>query len=237
MLNAFDKPDNSAADTASSKPAADGLFITFEGTEGVGKSTQVKLLTDNLRHRGLPVVTTREPGGTPLGEELRGLLKRPSSRAAPCPPAELLMMAACRAQLMREVVRPALQKRQVVIVDRFLDSTTAYQGYGRGLDLEFIQQLHNFTLENTRPDLTFLLDLDIAIGTQRSRERGGNTLSEDRFDNEEDIFHRKVRNGFLTLARQEPQRIKIVDASLAPEEVQELILEQVIKTHKQKQPA
>lgn len=204
---------NRRHEPASRNKGQKSFFISFEGPEGAGKSTQVKMLTRVLTERGRAVLTTREPGGTPLGEKLRRLLKHTLENEAPCPQTELLMMAASRAQLMRDIIKPALNNNRIVVVDRFLDSTTVYQGFGRGIDLEFIQRLHDFTVGDCRPDLTILLDLEVKTGIQRSSQRGLGLETEDRFDNENREFHQRIRQGFLALARQQPERIKIVDAS------------------------
>src|SRR5688572_6421734 len=147
-----------------------GCFITFEGTEGGGKSTQINLLAARLRERGLTVRTLREPGGTPIGEEIRHTLQHSAQNQAMTAEAELLLMNASRAQLVREVIRPALRAGEIVLCDRFYDSTTAYQGFGRGLDLERVKAIIDFAVGDTRPDLTLLLDVP-EIGRASCRER------------------------------------------------------------------
>src|SRR5882672_9550789 len=144
-----------------------GLFITFEGTEGTGKSTQISLLAEHLRSMGFSVRTTREPGGTPIGEEIRHTLKHSADNQAMTAEAELLLMNASRAQLVREVIRPALAAGEIVLSDRFYDSTTAYQGHGRGLDLETVRRIIDFAVGDTRPDLTLLLE--VSPETSRAR--------------------------------------------------------------------
>src|SRR5258706_12978859 len=144
-----------------------GVFITFEGTEGSGKSTQIKRLAERLSGLGHEVVALREPGGTPVGEEIRHLLKHSAANHAMTPEAELLLMNAARAQLVREVVRPALAANKVVLCDRFFDSTIVYQGYGRGLDLSEVRRIVNYAVGNTLPDLTLLLRVPLVVSEQR----------------------------------------------------------------------
>src|SRR2546421_3229459 len=148
-----------------------GVFITFEGTEGSGKSTQISLLAEYLRSRGCIVRTIREPGGTPIGEEIRHTLKHSLANQAMTPEAELLLMNASRAQLVRETIRPALASGEIVLCDRFYDSTTAYQGYGRGLDLKFVQEVINFAVGDTRPNLTVLLVVPQEVSEERRLAR------------------------------------------------------------------
>lgn len=201
-----------------------GRFITFEGIEGTGKSTQIVLLQQNLQSRGVRVVLTREPGGTAIGDQIRKILLDPANTALD-PAAELLLYAAGRAQHLREVILPALEGGMVVLCDRFSDATLAYQGYGRGLDLEMILALDRLVTTGMRPELTVLLDIDAAAGVARAhgRNRDRGLEAEARFENEEIAFHERVRQGYLTLGRREPGRIRIVDASPPPEEVQNKI--------------
>jgi dTMP kinase len=198
-----------------------GTFITFEGTEGSGKSTQIVLLANFLKSRDLRVMLTREPGGTPIGDQVRRILLDPAHTALD-PKAELLLYAASRAQHLYEVILPALASGMIVLCDRFSDATLAYQGYGRGLDIEMIRALDRIVCAGTRPDLTLLFDIDAALGIARAH--GRNTSrgleTEARFENEELAFHERVRQGYRTLARQEPDRIRIVDASPAQEAVE-----------------
>jgi len=198
-----------------------GTFITFEGTEGSGKSTQIVLLANFLKSRGMRVVLTREPGGTPIGDQVRKILLDPAHTALD-PKAELLLYAASRAQHLHEVILPALASGTIVLCDRFSDATLAYQGYGRGLDIEMIRALDRIVCAGTRPDLTFLFDIDAALGIARAH--GRNTScgleTEARFENEALAFHERVRQGYRTLARQEPDRIRMVDASPAQEAVE-----------------
>lgn len=198
-----------------------GLFITFEGTEGSGKTTQISLLADHLASAGRAVTVTREPGGTPIGDQVRKILLDPSNKALH-PRAELLLYAASRAQHLSERIFPALEAGSIVLCDRYSDATLAYQGYGRGLDIGTIRTLDQIVSGGMSPHLTFLLDLDAAAGLSRARGRNSSTglEHEGRFENEDAAFHDRVRRGYLTLARQEPERILVVDASREPEAVQ-----------------
>jgi dTMP kinase len=195
------------------------MFITLEGPEGSGKTTQVRMLSKYLADRGFPVVTLREPGGTPLGDRLRELLLfrqdlSVSSRA------ELLLFAAARAQLVDEVIRPHLAQGDVVICDRFADSTLAYQGHGRGLDRRELDEINRFATGGLVPDLTILLDLPPEVGLIRNRD---GQLASDRFEGENLAFHRKVREGYLELAAADRSRWVVVDAMLPIEEVGHVI--------------
>lgn len=193
-----------------------GLFITFEGIEGSGKSTQMLLLAQTLRERGETAIVTREPGGTEFGRRLRAMLLD-AGAPVPRPEAELLLYAADRAQHVVELVAPALARGAIVLCDRFLDATLAYQGRGRGLGLEPILALHRKPPLDLRPDRTILLDLDPAVGLgraiARNREAGSST-TEGRYEAESIDFHRRVRDGYLELAAADPLRIRIVDAEL-----------------------
>jgi dTMP kinase len=193
------------------------MFITFEGIEGSGKSTQIIRLADYLKSHGNKVVLTREPGGTPIGDKIRKILLDPANKELD-PAAELLLYAASRAQHLSEVILPALADGLIVLCDRFSDATLAYQGYGRGVDRKMIQELDRIVTEGIRPDLTLLLDIDVVVGLARARGRNNSRGldAEARFENEEIAFHERVRRGYLTLANQEPERIRPVDASLAP---------------------
>lgn len=180
-----------------------GLFIVFEGIEGCGKSTQARLLYKRLSREGLPCILTKEPGGTSLGNKLRSLLKREPSIL---PEAELLLFNASRVQLVEEVIKPALKEGKIVISDRFFPSTMAYQGYGRGLDRELITTIHNIIIGEVRPDVFILLDLEEQAGLSRKSRAG------DRFEKESIDFHKKVRQGYLDMARADPARWFTVDA-------------------------
>jgi dTMP kinase len=198
-----------------------GTFVTFEGIEGSGKSTQIVLLANYLKSHGNRVVLTREPGGTPIGDQIRKILLDPANKAID-PAAELLLYAASRAQHLSEVILPALAAGSIVLCDRFSDATLAYQGYGRGLDRKMIRELDRIVTAGMRPDLTLLLDIDAAAGLARARGRNNSRglEAEARFENEEIAFHERVRQGYLALAKQEPERIRVVDASPAPDRIE-----------------
>lgn len=199
-----------------------GFFISFEGIEGSGKSTQVPLLAETLRAQGHDVVVTREPGGTALGQVLRRLLLEPSDTLL-APGAELLLMLADRAQHIREVIAPALHADRIVITDRFVDSTIAYQGYGRGISLDLLSQLNAFTCEGYTPALTLLFDLPVTEGLLRAGQRRGRTKGADPFEAESFEFHERVRAGFLEVARTNAQRVYIIDAMRSVEEIHQEI--------------
>jgi len=203
-----------------------GRFITFEGIEGSGKSSQISLVAEHLRSKQRAVTLTREPGGTPIGDQVRKILLDPGNKALD-PSAELLLYAASRAQHLKEVILPALASGAIVLCDRFSDATIAYQGYGRGLDLDMIQALDRLVTAGMRPDLTIVLDVEVAVGLARARGRNNQQglEAEARFENEELVFHERVRQGYLALAREAPDRIKIVDAAQSPLRVQETIRE------------
>ena len=203
---------------------ARGRFITFEGGEGCGKSTQVVRLAAALEARGLKVLLTREPGGTRLSELIRTLLKD-EAEDPPVDRAELLLFLAARAQLVRNVIAPALEAGTWVVSDRFSDSTVAYQGYGRGLPVDFVRQANDFACEGLRPDLTFLLDLDPATAERRMRGREAATnTSADRIERAGSGFHARLRKGFLELAAADAPRFSVVDASKSPDEVAGVVL-------------
>ena len=203
---------------------ARGRFITFEGGEGCGKSTQVVRLAAALESRGLKVLLTREPGGTRLSELIRTLLKD-EAEDPPVDRAELLLFLAARAQLVRNVIAPALEAGTWVISDRFSDSTVAYQGYGRGLPVDFVRQANDFACEGLRPDLTFLLDLDPETAERRMRGREAATnTSADRIERAGSGFHARLRKGFLELAAADAPRFSVVDASKSPDEVAGVVL-------------
>lgn len=207
-----------------------GKFLTFEGTEGTGKSTQLGLLAENLRARGQRVLVSREPGGTPLGRTLRGLLLDPASGKI-APWAELFLYLADRAQHAREVLEPALERGDWVLCDRFADATVAYQGYGRGIDPAFVRDASGRAACGLVPDLTLLLEIeDVSLGVARARRRqavDGTAGVADRFEREELGFHRRVLEGYRALADLEPQRIRRVPASSTPERVHQLVLGEV----------
>ncbi len=188
-------------------------FISFEGIEGGGKSTQVKLLADYLKTNGHSVLTTEEPGGTKIGLKIRTLLLDPQNQMDPL--TELLLYYSSRAQHVREVIYPALLHNNIVVTDRFTDSTVAYQGYARGIDLTLINTLNEIVVPDLKPFLTFLLDIDVEEGLRRNRR----AQKEDRFELETIEFHNHVRKGYLQIAKEEPERIKVIDASRSAEEV------------------
>jgi dTMP kinase len=196
-----------------------GLFVTFEGPEGSGKSTQMALLAAWLREMGRPVVTSREPGGTRIGDQIRHVLHDVANTEM-TPAAEVLLYSASRAQLVEQVIRPALAKGQIVLLDRYADSTLAYQGYGRGLDLADLTALTAVATQGLQPDLTLLLDLDVAAGLARRRDQGDEM---NRLDLETLEFHNRVRDGYHRLAAQEPERWVIVDAGQPVDEVHEAL--------------
>lgn len=198
-----------------------GLFISFEGTEGSGKSTQISLLSSHLQSLGHPVKLLREPGGTLIGEELRHILKHSAKSQAMTAEAELLLMSASRAQLVREIIQPALKAGFFVICDRFFDSTTVYQGYGRGLDLETIRRITEFAVGKTQPDLTLLFMVPIAISEERRQTRQSSLPPEhDRFEEAGREFFTRVEAGYNAIAQQEPGRIKRIDSTQTIEQVQ-----------------
>ena len=201
-----------------------GLFITFEGTEGGGKSTQVALLAERLGRLGHKARVLREPGGTPIGEEIRHLLKHHPANEVMMPEAELLLMNASRAQLVLEVIRPALAAREIVLCDRFYDSTTAYQGYGRQLDLGLVKSVIDFAVGRTRPHLTLLLRVPTEVSEARrlARQRAS-AGPRDRFEEADRAFFRRVEHGFQDIAEAEPERVKIVDATQSIEAVHDEI--------------
>jgi dTMP kinase len=190
-------------------------FITFEGIEGCGKTTQIRMAGDDLRRRRIPVLVTEEPGGAALGKHIRKLLLNQGECRIDAK-AELLLFAAARAQHVQEVILPALAADRVVLCDRFSDATLAYQGFGRGLNLEFIQSLNHFSAAALEPDLTILFDLPVEVGLGRAIDRIARlegAAREDRFEQEDLAFHRKIRSGYLTLAGEQPGRFRVVDAS------------------------
>ena len=195
-----------------------GKFITFEGPEGGGKTTHARRLVERLQAAGEKVVYTREPGGTPTGEAIRDILQHDKAGEAPCSETEVLLFAASRAQLVRNVIVPALERGEWVVCDRFADSTTAYQGYGRGFSVEQMIAINEFAIDGAQPDLTILLDLPVSDGFARLQQRGG---AKDRIEREALEFHERVRAGYLELARRWPERFRIVDPRRAPDVVAE----------------
>ena len=206
------------------------MFITLEGPEGSGKSTQIKRLAKRLESMGFPVITTREPGGTPIGDQIRQVLVRMENKELH-PRTEILLFLAARAQLVEQLIKPALQDGKIILCDRYGDSTLAYQGYGHGLDLEKLRQMLDFATDHLKPDLTILLDLDVKLGLMRKKAED----EWNRLDAYEVMFHERVREGYLNLAREEPNRWRIVDASQGIDAVQEDLLRIILdalKNHK-----
>lgn len=190
-----------------------GLFITFEGNEGAGKSTQLPLLVERLKEWGHTVKVFREPGGTPIGEEIRHTLKHSHANVAMTSEAELLLMNASRAQLVREVIRPALARGEIIVCDRFYDSTTAYQGYGRQLDLETVENIINLAVGKTRPDLTLFLKVPQNISEDRLRSRQATMpFIRDRMEEADRAFFERVAKGYEEIAVAHPERIKVIHA-------------------------
>lgn len=198
--------------------SARGRFITIEGIEGVGKSCNIDYLTGLLEARGLEVLQTREPGGTPAAERIRRLLLEHGSEHMP-PTAELLLFFAARALNLSNTILPALDRGCWVLCDRFTDATRAYQGAGRGLDIDWINTLASRVHDGTEPDLTLLLDAPVTVGLERARGRG----QADRMESEAVSFHERVRQAYLDLARNEPERITVIDASVGLAEVRQQI--------------
>ena len=192
------------------------MFITLEGPEGSGKSTQIRRLAKRLEAMGYPVITTREPGGTPISDQIRHVLVRMENKELH-PRTEILLFLAARAQLVEQLIKPALQDGKIILCDRYGDSTLAYQGYGHGLDLEQLREMLDFATDHLKPDLTILLDLDVKIGLMRKKAED----EWNRLDAYEVLFHERVREGYLTLAHEEPERWRIVDASQGIDAVQE----------------
>ena len=193
-----------------------GIFITFEGIDGSGKSTQLRLLSSFLRVNGCDVLVTREPGGTPLGLRLRAALLDSQEQVDPL--TELLVFAADRAQHVRRLLRPALESDRVVISDRYADATVAYQGSGRGFSPELIQQIVQLATDGLKPDLTLLFDLPVAECLKRTGRRTTDKQKADRLDSEDSEFHTRVREAYLRLAEAEPQRFRVIDSSGPVEE-------------------
>ena len=202
-----------------------GVFITFEGIDGCGKSTQLRLLASELRVRGLDVLTTREPGGTTLGQKLRAALLDVQGQVDPL--AELLVFAADRAQHVRTVLRPALAENKIVMSDRYADATVAYQGSGRGFKPELISEIVQLATEGLTPDLTLLFNLSVSESAVRTRRRVA-AKNTDRLDSENVEFHERVRQAYLEIAQSNPQRVQVIDARGSAQETHALVMDLVI---------
>ena len=202
------------------------MFITLEGIEGSGKTTQIKNIVNFLEKQGRQCVTTREPGGTVIGEKIRAILLSPENKELHSM-AELLLYMADRAQHIHSLVKPSLANGKTVLCDRYFDATLVYQGYARGINIELIEKLYQLLFEDFKPDITFLLDLPPKIGLARAwrqLDNGSRTGAESRFEEESLAFHEKVRSGYLELARREPGRFRIIDAAQNQEHVRNCIL-------------
>ena len=205
------------------------MFISLEGPEGSGKSSQIPALAQYLEAQGYRVLCTREPGGTSIGDQIRAVLTSMDNPEL-LPRTEILLFLAARAQLVAQVIRPALREGKIVLCDRYGDSTLAYQGYGHGLDLNILRAMLNFATEGLKPDLTLLLDLDFKTGLARKK-----SIDEwNRLDAYEVSFHERVRSGYLQLAEEEPTRWRRVDASMPKDEVQTMLRQIVLKRIKDK---
>ena len=200
------------------------LFITFEGIEGCGKSAQVERLANRLAKEEREVVTLREPGGTSIGEAIRDVVKHPPGNKPISPDAELLLMNASRAQLVQQAIQPALASGAVVLCDRFYDSSLAYQGYGRGLDLAKVQHAIDLAVGETKPDITLLLDIPLEVSAERVANRQFKTgESIDQFDRSGDTFFKRVLDGFHALAKGDPERLRTINADQSPDSVSDEI--------------
>jgi dTMP kinase len=203
------------------------MFITLEGIEGSGKTTQIRHIAEYIKSKGHDCVITREPGGTGIGKKIRAILLDSNSKGLD-PSAELLLYIADRIQHVNEIIRPALSLGKTVLCDRYFDATIAYQGFARGIDMDLITMLHKRVVENLRPDITILLDLPAETGLKRAWEQinhGARTSSETRFEEEKITFHENVRAGYLKLACMEPERFRIIDAARNEKTVKEDVLE------------
>ncbi len=198
-----------------------GLFISFEGSEGCGKSTQIRALSERLKANGHEVIQTREPGGTPLGEAIRNLLQHDPAGEGMSSESELLLFAAARAQITRELIAPAIAADKIVLCDRFMDSTTVYQGVARALAPQDVSQVNQFAVGNCKPDLTILIDLDPEVGLERVKARSGGQL--DRMEREAMEFFQAVRSGYLALAEGEPERFLVLNGSQSIETLEAIV--------------
>ncbi len=204
------------------------LFVSIEGFDGVGKTTQANLLNEYLKNEGVKSILVREPGGTSVAEKIREILIADSELS---PITELLLFESARSDLVNKLIREKLENDFIVITDRYLDSTLAYQGYGRNIDKSIINELNKFSTENLYPDITFLLDLKVEEANKRTKKRKDTNNKDQilKFENEENIFHQKIRDGFLEIAKNNKDRINIIDASLDQKEILKLIIEKVLR--------
>ena len=204
------------------------LFVSIEGFDGVGKTTQANLLNEYLKNEGIKSILVREPGGTSVAEKIREILIADSELS---PITELLLFESARSDLVNKLIREKLENDFIVITDRYLDSTLAYQGYGRNIDKSIINELNKFSTENLYPDITFLLDLKVEEAYKRTKKRKDISNKDQilKFENEENIFHQKIRDGFLKIAKNNNDRINIIDASLDQKEILKLIIEKVLR--------
>lgn len=204
------------------------LFVSIEGFDGVGKTTQANLLNEYLKNEGIKSILVREPGGTSVAEKIREILIADSELS---PITELLLFESARSDLVNKLIREKLKNDFIVITDRYLDSTLAYQGYGRNIDKSIINELNKFSTDNLYPDITFLLDLNVEEANKRTKKRKDTSNKDQilKFENEENIFHQKIRDGFLKIAKNNKDRINIIDASLDQKEILKLIIEKVLR--------
>jgi dTMP kinase len=231
-MNTPPKPAQPAGRTVPSArppagPPTPGILISFEGSEGSGKSTQIAHLAEQLQRAGREVVSTREPGGTEIGEQVRNIIVHNSRGDEMCAETELLLFAAARAQLVRELIAPNLMKGVIVLCDRYIDSSTVYQGVARNLSLDPVQQINKFAVGNVLPDLTIVLDVPTEVSMARIHQRASDLPN--RMERENIEFYRKVRDGYLLLARSLPKRFFVVDGTLPEEKVRKLIWAEVQK--------
>jgi dTMP kinase len=222
------KPPKPARPAARARTAAcRGMLVSFEGSEGSGKSTQIAYLAEHLQKIGQAVVSTREPGGTEIGEQVRNIIVHNSRGDEMCAETELLLFAAARAQLVREIVAPNLMKGVIVLCDRYIDSSTVYQGVARNLSLDPVQQINKFAVGNVLPDLTIVLDVPTTVSLARIHQRASDLPN--RMERENIDFYKKVRAGYLMLARSLPRRFFVVDGTLSEEKIRKLIWNEVKK--------
>jgi dTMP kinase len=228
MPASMKKPMKPARPAARARPPAPrGILISFEGSEGSGKSTQIAHLAEHLQEVGREVISTREPGGTEIGEQVRNIIVHNSRGDEMCAETELLLFAASRAQLVREIIAPNLIKGVVVLCDRYIDSSTVYQGVARNLSRDPVQQINQFAVGNVLPDLTVVLDVPTTVSLARIKQRASDLP--DRMERENIDFYKKVRDGYLVLARSLPRRFFVVDGTLPEDKIRRLIWAEVKK--------